>query len=389
MKTTGNDRRNTMHKVFSGRTPNAVAALAMIILMTFSLMGCSSAVGNGSAAGGAGSSATTALAETEASTAATTVVETTAAAETSETTVAVSAADFTEIRIAGLTGPTTMGMSKLISDVKDGTLKAPYTFTVAGTADEITPKLIKGELDIAAVPANLASVLYNNTKGEIRLLAVNTLGVLYIVEKGDSVQTFADLKGNTIYATGKGSAPEYGLRYLLKQNGMDPDADVTIEWKSEPAEIVAMLSTAEGGVAMMPQPFVTVAKGKVEGLRVAADLTAEWDALENGSQMITGVLVARGAFVDEHPEAVSAFLDAYAASTAFVNEKPAEAAAMIETIGIVPAAVAEKAIPACNITYVDGADMKSAMQGYLQVLFEQNPKSVGGAMPGDDFYFAR
>lgn len=291
------------------------------------------------------------------------------------------------IRIGGLKGPTSMGMVKLMEDNEAGTTENTYAFTIAASADELTPKFIQGEMDIIAVPANLASVLYNNTDGAAELLAVNTLGVIYIVEKGDSVNTVADLAGKTIYATGKGSTPEYALRYILSENGIDPDKDVTIEWKSEPTEVVGALSAAEEGIAMLPQPFVTVAQGSVEGLRVAIDLTEAWDALDNGSTLFTGVLVIRRDFAQTYPDAVKAFLTEYEASTAYINENVAEGAQLVEKYGIVKAAVAEKAIPYCNITYIAGEDMVAPMNGYLQVLFDQNPKSVGGAMPGEDFYY--
>ena len=291
------------------------------------------------------------------------------------------------IRIGGLKGPTSMGLVKVMEDNENGAAANDYAFTIAGSADEVTPKLIQGELDIAAVPANLASVLYNNTDGAVQLLAVNTLGVIYIVEKGETIQSVADLAGKTIYATGKGSTPEYALRYILEENGIDPDKDVTIEWKSEPTEVVSTLAATDGGVAMLPQPFVTVAQGTVEGLRIAVDLTQAWDALENGSMLITGVLLVRRDFAEQHPQAIANFLKEYEASTKYVNENNADAAQLIEKFDIVKAAVAEKALPYCNITYIAGADMKAPMDGYLKVLFDQNPASVGGTLPDSDFYY--
>lgn len=294
-----------------------------------------------------------------------------------------------DIRIAGLKGPTSMGLVHLMEIAEAGVAKNNYEFTMAASADEVTPLLIRGELDMAAVPANLASVLYNNTDGEIRLLAVNTLGVIYIVEKGNDIASLRDLKGKTIYATGKGQVPEYVFRYLLSENGVDPDNDVTVEWKSEPTEVVALLQESESGVALLPQPFVTVAQTQVDGLRIAADLTKEWDDLQNGSMFITGVLVARKEFVEEYPEQVSAFLDEYKQSTEYVNSNIPEAAQLVEKYGIVKASVAEKAIPYCNITFIEGSEMKAAVQGYLKVLYDQNPKAVGGALPDDDFYYAR
>ena len=291
--------------------------------------------------------------------------------------------------IAALKGPTAMGLVKLMRDSESGeTSGNDYTFTLAGSADEVTPALIKGELDMACVPANLAAVLYNKTEGEIEVLAVNTLGVLYIVENGESVQSMADLKGKTIVAAGKGSTPEYALRYLLTENGIDPDNDVTIDWKSEHSECVAALASGQATIALLPQPFVTVAQSKIEGLRMALDLTKEWDALDNGSSLITGVIVARRAVVEENPAAVNEFLKEYAASVDYVNANTADAAALIGEYGIVDAAVAEKALPYCNIVCLTGADLLEALPGYLEVLYNASPAAVGGEMPDNSFYFA-
>ena len=291
------------------------------------------------------------------------------------------------MRVAALKGPTAMGLVKVMHDDPHSALGPSYEFTLAGSADEVTPALIQGELDAACVPANLASVLYNQTEGEIVTLAVNTLGVLYVVEKGNAVQSLADLKGKTIVAAGKGSTPEYALRYLLQENGIDPDGDVVIDWKSEHSECVAALASGAATIALLPQPFVTVAESKIEDLRMALDLNQEWDALDNGSGLITGVVVARKDFVEEHPAAVAAFLDDYAASVDWVNENTADAAALIGEYGIVDAAVAEKALPYCNIVCITGGEMKEKLSGYLQVLLEGNPKSVGGAVPEDSFYY--
>ena len=257
------------------------------------------------------------------------------------------------VRVAALKGPTAMGMVKLMGDYapveealedKENVVTAgggnTYEFTLAASADEVSPKLMQGELDIACVPANLASVLNNRTDGGIVTLAVNTLGVLYIVENGNSVQSMADLAGRTIVASGKGSTPEYALRYLLTENGIDPDTGVTIDWKSEHSECVAALASGQTSIALLPQPFVTVAQSKIEGLRMALDLNAEWDALDNGSALITGVIVARRAVVEENPAAVEAFLKDYAASVDWVHANAADAAALIGEYSIVDAAVA-------------------------------------------------
>lgn len=295
------------------------------------------------------------------------------------------AANPVRMRIAALKGPTAMGLVHLMVTPGAGT---DYDFTLAGSADEVTPALIKGDLDAACVPANLAAVLYNKTEGGVVCLAVNTLGVLYIVENGEEIRSIEDLKGMTIVSAGKGSTPEYGLRYLLSENGVDPDKDVTIDWKSEHSECVAALASGAAAVAMLPQPFVTVAQGKLENLRVALDLTAEWDALDNGSAMVTGVAVARRTFVEEHPEAVDRFLESYSDSAAWANANPAGAAELIAEYGIIEnAAIAEKALPHCNIVCLAGQEMYEKLSGYLQILAEAAPEAVGGAMPRDDFFY--
>lgn len=323
--------------------------------------------------------------------------ETTAAETVSEETQSqteTASGEETAVNVMALKGPTAMGMVQLMDNAEAGPVNGnSYTFTIAASADEVTPKLVQGEADIAAVPANLASVLYNNTEGQVQVLAINTLGVLYIVENGDSVQTVSDLAGKTIYASGKGSTPEYALNYILSENDIDPEADVTIEWKSEHSECVAALASDEDGIAMLPQPFVTTAQTQNENLRIALDLTEEWDALqadaETPSALLTGVVVVRTAFAEEHPEAVNAFLDSYRESVDYVNANVTDAAALIEKYDIVTAAVAEKALPYCNITFIEGSEMQEKLSGYLNVLYEQNPTSVGGALPADDFYYIR
>ena len=287
------------------------------------------------------------------------------------------------VRVAALKGPTAMGLVQLFD-----THAEDYDVLIAGAADEVTPKLIQGQLDIAAVPVNLGSVLYNRTEGQVQLIAINTLGVLYVVEKGgETVNSMEDLKGKTIYATGKGSTPEYALTYLLAQHGIDIASDVTMEWKSEPTEVVALMAQSENAVAMLPQPYVTVAGAQVEGLRVALNLTEEWDKLDNGSRLITAGIIVRKAFAQEHPDKVAEFLAQFAESAAYANENVAEAAALVEKYIGVKAPIAQKALPACNIVCIAGEDAAAILPGYLQTLYELNPAAVGGALPGADFYW--
>ena len=298
-------------------------------------------------------------------------------------------ADGETVRVVALNGPTGMGMVKMMKDEAEN---PGYQFSLESAPDVITPAIIKGEVDIACVPANLASVLFNKTQGGVQVLAVNTLGVLYIVERGDTIHTAEDLRGRTLYVSGKGATPEYAINYILTEAGLDPEKDVDLQFCAEHAECLTNLLANENAVAMLPQPFVTVAQTKASDLRVALDLTEEWDKLQEGgeapSSMITGVVVARKAFVEANPDAVKAFLTEYAASVAYVNENVDEAAKLIGEYGIVDAAVAEKALPYCNIVCLTGADLLEALPGYLEVLYNASPAAVGGEMPDNSFYFA-
>lgn len=301
-------------------------------------------------------------------------------------------AEDVDIDVAALKGPTAMGMVKLMDESDKGeTGTNHYTFEIAAAPDEITPHLIQGNYDIAAVPANLASVLFNKTDGQMQVLAINTLGVLYIVENGDTIHSVEDLKGKTIYASGKGSTPEYALNYMLSANGIDPQKDVTIEYKSEHAECVSALVNDPNGVAMLPQPFVTAASVQNDKLRIALDMNEEWEkaAKANGStaSLVTGVVVARKVFVDKYPEAVKLFMSQYEESVNYTNNNIEDASALIENYDIIKAPIATKAIPYCNITYITGDEMKEKLSGYLEELFNQSPEAIGGQVPADDFYY--
>ena len=290
------------------------------------------------------------------------------------------------VRIAGLKGPTTMGLVNLLPMEEAGTAALDYDLQLYGAADEIVPLLTKGELDMAAIPANLAATLYQKTEGAIQVMAVNTLGVLYVVEKGDTIHSVADLAGRTILSTGKGTTPEYVLRYLLEQNGLDPDTDVTIEFYSEATEVTAQMAVAEDAVAVLPQPYVTSASMQDDTLRVALDLTEEWDKVCD-TQLITGVTVVRTAFAQEHPDVVAAFLEEYAASVDAANNDLDGTAALCEEQGVVAkAAIAKAALPACNIVCITGEQMRQAASAMLQVLYDADPTSVGGALPDDALY---
>ena len=299
-------------------------------------------------------------------------------------------AEPTTIRIASLKGPTTMGMVKLMSDAEAGATPHDYQVTMYGTADEVVPLVVQGQVDVALVPANLASVLYNRTEGAVQVAAVNTLGVIYVVETGETISEVADLAGRTVYSTGKGTSPEYVLNHILTENGLDPATDLTVEYRSEATELAVLLAESDDAVAVLPQPYVTVVQGQNPEVRVALSLTEEWDAVSPESGLVTGVLLVRREFAAANEAAFDDFLTDYEASTAFTNSSVPEAAELVASYGIVPAAlVAEKAIPACNITYLEGAELRTRLGGYLEVLHAANPESVGGALPGDDFYYER
>lgn len=292
----------------------------------------------------------------------------------------------TAVRVQTIKGPTGIGMVHLMDAQEKGTAQNDYTFTVASSPDEISAKILNDEVDIAAAPTNLAAVLYNKTEGQVTMLAVNTLGVLHILENGDTIQTAADLKGKTIYTTGQGANPEYVLRHILQKNGIDPDKDVTIEFVQENEELAALMDSGKASVAMVPEPTATTVLAKNTSIRRALDMTAEWDKVADGKLMM-GCVIVRNAFLEEHPDAVKTFLSEYEDSIQAASDIDATAA-LCETTGIIPkAAVAKQAIPGCNLTFVAGETMKAEINGYFAVLFEANPKSLGGTLPDDAFYY--
>ncbi len=288
------------------------------------------------------------------------------------------------VRVGAMTGPTGIGMVKLMADSEG---KDDYSFEIAATAANLNPLLLSGKLDAAAVPANVASTLYNNSEGKIRVAAINTLGVLSIVERGNTVTGIADLKGKTIHATGAGTVPEYTLRYLLKENNIDPDKDVTFVWHTEAAEVLAYLKKSpDGAIAMLPQPYVTAARAQVEDLRIACQLNDAWDDLDNGTANVTGVLVVRRDFAENQPEAYARLMADYAASIAYVNTHVEEMAPSVEKYIGIKAGIAKTAIPFCNVTFVDGNAMKTMLSGYLSALHGLNPAAIGGKLPDEAFY---
>ncbi len=293
-----------------------------------------------------------------------------------------------EVNLAVLRGPTGVGAARLLSDNDAGTTALHYNVTLASDpATEIVPKLVNGELDIAAISTNLASTLYHRTEGGVQLLALNTLGVLYILENGDTVHTMADLAGKTIYATGQASNPEYVLNYLLRENGLEPGTDVEIQWLAS-EELVTRMASGEIDLAMLPVPAATAVQMQNQDVRAALDLTEEWDATDSGGELTMGCVVVRTEFAQAYPGAVTAFLEEYKDSIDFVTGNPEEAAPMVARYGITAnEQIALAAIPACNLVCITGADMRNGIQPYFEVLAAADPTSIGGSIPDDAFYF--
>ena len=373
------------------RTSKLVAFLVCLILL-MNLVACNTAAGEKDSAGGQ----TSDLANTEekdVSTVNETSTDITTAEENEETSEAgmiEHAEDPVTLRVGSLKGPTTMGILFLMEEQKAGTAKNTYEFQMATAADELLPLMVSGKLDIALVPANMAAILYQKTEGAIAVVDVNTLGVLYLVGSDPSVEGLKDLKGKTIYLTGKGTTPDYVLQYLLKGAGYE-EGDVTLEYKSEATEVAAILSQKEDALGFLPQPFVTAASLQNDKLRIifsANDAWMEQQGTENASGLVTGVTVVRKEILENYPNAVKTFLEEHANSAKAIGEDLEAGAAYCVQAGIVAKEpIAAKAIPYCNITCITGNEMKQALQSYLEILYSFDPKTVGGKLPEEDFYF--
>ena len=294
-----------------------------------------------------------------------------------------------EVNLYVLSGPTGIGAMNLWAAADAGETENTYHITMSGANDEVVAAISKGEADIAAVATNMAAALYNKTEGGVTVLAVNTLGVLSLLGNGQEAASIADLAGKTIYAPGQGANPEYILRYVLTGNGLDPDKDVTIQFVGEGSELLTVWQSEPEAIIMAPQPVATSILMQYEGAKTLFDMTEEWDKASGGdSTLMMGCVIVRNAFLQENPGAVEMFLQDYAASIEKAQSDAAGTAALCEQYGLIPkAALAEKALPHCGLTFVTGAEMKTGLSGYLQVMYDADPKSVGGAMPGDDFYY--
>ena len=294
------------------------------------------------------------------------------------------------IHVAALNGPTGIGMVKVMSDAEAGENDPAYQadFILASAPDELVGKLTSEEVDVAALPTNLAAALYNKTGGGVKLAAINTLGVLYLLEKGESIASVADLAGKTVYSTGESSMPQYVADFILAENGLTDS--VTVEYLAQHAELATKAIAGDVEVCILPEPFVTQVLTKNPQMRVALNLTEEWNKVGGGTELSMGCIVVRTAYAQEHKEALDAFLADYAASAAYAVEHPADAAKLVEQYGIMASAeLAEKVIPNCNIVYRDGAQMQQSVLKLYEVLFAANPKSIGGALPQEDFFYEK
>ena len=294
-----------------------------------------------------------------------------------------------EINLYVLSGPTGIGAMNLWAASDAGETKNTYHITMPGANDEVVAALSKGDADIAAVATNLAATLYNKTDGGVTVLAVNTLGVLSLLSNGQEVNAVSDLKGKTIYAPGQGANPEYILRYVLTGNGLDPDKDVTLQFVGEGSELLTVWQSDPEAIILAPQPVATSILMQNENARTLFDMTEEWDKIAGGdSTLMMGCVIVRNEFLQANPGAVELFLQEYAASIEKAQSDVEGTAALCQQYGLIPkAALAQKAIPSCGLTFVTGAEMKTGLSGYLQVMLDANPKSVGGALPGDGFYY--
>lgn len=299
-----------------------------------------------------------------------------------------SSTETVETRIVTLKGPTGIGMAKMMDDAAtDPSLK--YTFTVAAQPTEAVAAVSGGKADIASVPTNLAATLYKKTEKGVKMIAINTLGSLYILENGNTINSFADLKGKTVYATGQGANPEYVLNYLLEKNNLKVGEDVKVEFKAEHSELATLMASGECVIGMLPEPNVSSAMAQNKDLRIALNLNDEWNKVaDENSRLTMGCVIVRNEFLQNYPDKVAEFLSKLETSVKYATENAADAGALCEKHQIVPkAALATKAIPNCNLTLIKGADMKPAIESYFNVLHTANPTSVGGAVPDEGFYY--
>lgn len=294
------------------------------------------------------------------------------------------------IRVAALNGPTGMGMVKLMEDSNEEKTNLDYDFTLTSSPNDLNGKIINGEVDIAAVPTNLAMILHNRTEGQVQLAAVNTLGVLYVLENGETISSIEDLRGKTINVSGKGSMPDFLFQYLLNKNNLTVNEDVIVDFTLEHADLGAAVAEEDVDIALLPQPHVTTARMKNENVRIALDITEEWEKASDGKELIMGVIIVQKEFAENNKELLDTFLDEYKQSVNFANENVEKTAELVEKYGILPnAQIAKNAIPYSNIVYRDASEAKESLQEIFEILHSFEPNSVGGKIADDEFYYEK
>ncbi len=348
------------------KVKRTIAALTAILMLLLMLGGCGSISGN--------------TADSTSSTTTDTGTDTGATPDTAPDAAST-------VNAAVLKGPTGMGAVYLMDDAANGKTNYQYNFTVSAAPDELKGKLISGELDIAAVPTNLAAILYNKTEGDVQVLAVNTLGVLYILDSTGTVKSISDLKGQTIYASGQGSTPEYILDYILESAGLEPGKDVQIEWSAAHDELAALMAAGKAPIAMLPEPYVSAVMAKSADYSIALDMTKAYETATGGTTLAMGCIVGRKDFISANPQVVEDFLDGWKASVDKVQGDYNAAAALIAQYGITGSeAIALSALPNSSLTFMTGDEMRQVLDRVYQMFYNADPTSVGGTLPDEGIY---
>lgn len=285
------------------------------------------------------------------------------------------------VNIGVLQGPTGMGIVHLMDD-------SDYNIEIVGSPEDLIGKIVTGEVDLAAVPSNLAAILYQRSGQKIELLTINTLGVLYVLENGEEVNSIADLEGKTLNVSGRGATPDFAIQYLLREHGLEVGKDVILDFSTQHADLASLLAAGRHDLALLPQPHVTSVLMQNQNFRIALDLTKEWKDV-TGSELPMGVLIAQKDFIKNNENSLLTFLEKYEQSIQRVNEDPVESAVLIAGHNILPnPEIAEKAIPFCNIVYIDAAEGRTYLEDFFSILYEFSPDSIGGKIPDDKFYFS-
>lgn len=306
------------------------------------------------------------------------------AREGSEATAAL--AEPLQLTVAGLKGPSSIGMLRMIESEPVFGEDVETEYQIVDEPQLMIARIMSGEADIAAVPINLAAVLYN--KGApYRLGAVTGDGLLHIVSSREDIGSVEDLKGKRIYCIAQGSTPEFVLRYVLEKSGIDPDTEVELDFSFDHVAIAPQLIAGKVDLAVLPEPFVSIVASKNPAVQPVIDLQQVWAELSGTGDTypITATLV-RNSLYREHPEALKAFFAAYRESIDWANANPAEAGGLAGKYMEMPAPIIAKAMPRLNLRYQSPREARSRVEELYQVFHGFAPASVGGTIPGDEFY---